>query len=122
MEKTILITGGAGFIGSHVVRLFINKYTNYHIVNFDALAYAENLENLRDIEHKENYTFIKGNMNQSDSVEDVFNQFKVDGVINLAAEPHVDRSISNPDCFIQTNIAGTANLLNIAQKSWKDNF
>ncbi|CAF3600677.1 unnamed protein product [Rotaria sp. Silwood1] len=122
MEKNILITGGAGFIGSHVVRLFVNKYPNYHIVNFDALTYAGNLENLRDIENKKNYTFIKGNINQIDSIEDIFNQFKFDGIINLAAESHVDRSISDPNHFIQTNIVGTANLLNIAEKSWKDNF
>ncbi|CAF1472362.1 unnamed protein product [Rotaria magnacalcarata] len=122
MEKNILITGGAGFIGSHVIRLFVNKYPNYHIVNFDALTYAGNLENLIDIENKENYTFIKGNINQIRSVEDVFNQFKFDGVINLAAETHVDRSISDPNCFIQTNIIGTTNLLNIARESWKDNF
>ncbi|CAF1119823.1 unnamed protein product [Rotaria sp. Silwood1] len=122
MEKNILITGGAGFIGSHVVRLFVNKYPNYHIVNFDALTYAGNLENLRDIENKKNYTFIKGNINQIDSIEDIFNQFKFDGIINLAAESHVDRSISDPHHFIQTNIVGTVNLLNIAAKSWKDNF
>ncbi|CAF1375753.1 unnamed protein product [Rotaria magnacalcarata] len=122
MEKNILITGGAGFIGSHVIRLFVNKYPNYHIVNFDALTYAGNLENLIDIENQENYTFIKGNINQIRSVEDVFNQFKFDGVINLAAETHVDRSISDPNCFIQTNIIGTTNLLNIARESWKDNF
>ncbi|MBT6746311.1 MAG: NAD-dependent epimerase/dehydratase family protein, partial [Flavobacteriales bacterium] len=120
MSKTILITGGAGFIGSHVVRLFVNKYPNYNIINLDKLTYAGNLENLTDIEDKNNYRFIKGDIVDSNFVEKLFQMEDIDSVIHLAAESHVDRSISNPIEFVQTNVIGTANLLNSARKSWKD--
>jgi len=118
----ILITGGAGFIGSHVVRLFVNKYPNYKIFNLDKLTYAGNLENLKDIEEKPNYTFIRGDIVDGEFIQNLFNEHKFDGVIHLAAESHVDRSISNPMEFIQTNIVGTVNLLNSAKAIWKDNF
>ncbi len=120
--KSILITGGAGFIGSHVVRLFVNKYTEYQIVNLDALTYAGNLENLRDIENKPNYTFVKADIRDVEAIKNVFSKYKIDGVIHLAAESHVDRSISDPLAFIQTNIVGTVTLLNAAREAWKDNF
>lgn len=120
-ERTIIITGGAGFIGSHVVRLFVNKYPQYRIVNLDALTYAGNLENLHDVENKPNYTFVKADISKPEQVETVFNTFRPDGVIHLAAESHVDRSISNPTEFIFTNIVGTTNLLNAARATWKDN-
>jgi dTDP-glucose 4,6-dehydratase len=116
--KKILITGGAGFIGSHLVRLFVNKYPDYKIYNFDSLTYAGNLANLTDIENKPNYNFIKGNI---ESESDVFNLFETenfDAVIHLAAESHVDRSIANPMAFINTNVIGTVNLLNAAKKVW----
>ena len=103
----ILITGGAGFIGSHVVRLFVNKYPNYKIFNLDKLTYAGNLENLKDIEEKPNYTFIHGDIVDSEFIQNLFSEHKFNGVIHLAAESHVDRSISNPMEFIQTNIVGT---------------
>ncbi len=118
----ILITGGAGFIGSHVIRLFINKYPNYEIVNLDKLTYAGNLENLTDIENASNYKFVKGDIVDKDFVFDLFKQEQFDGVIHLAAESHVDRSISNPTEFIMTNIVGTVNLLNAAREEWKDNM
>ena len=120
--KTILITGGAGFIGSHVVRLFVNKYPNTQIVNLDKLTYAGNLENLKDIEGKSNYIFEKGDIVDSNFVNDLFDKYQFDGVIHLAAESHVDRSISNPLNFIQTNVLGTFNLLHIAKKLWSENF
>jgi len=122
MEKTILITGGAGFIGSHVVRLFVNRYPGYLIVNLDKLTYAGNLENLKDIENKPNYRFVRADIVVTDQLQQVFNQFRFDGIIHLAAESHVDRSISSPMEFIYTNIIGTTNLLNMALEQWKSNF
>ncbi len=121
-KKTILITGGAGFIGSHVVRLFVNKYPDYKIVNLDKLTYAGNLLNLKDVEIKPNYLFVHGDIVDAVFVSDLFNKMKFDGVIHLAAESHVDRSISNPTEFIYTNIVGTINLLNAAKASWADDF
>ena len=114
MGKTILITGGAGFIGSHVVRLFVNKYSDYKIINLDKLTYAGNLENLRDIEKKSNYEFVKGDIVDSDFIQHLFSKHNVDAVIHLAAESHVDRSISNPMEFVNTNVMGTVTLLNAA--------
>ncbi|MBT5750476.1 MAG: dTDP-glucose 4,6-dehydratase [Flavobacteriales bacterium] len=121
MSKTILITGGAGFIGSHVVRLFVNKYPDYKIINLDKLTYAGNLENLRDIENKDNYIFEKGDIVDEGYVNDLFAKYNFDGVIHLAAESHVDRSITNPMEFIMTNVVGTVNLLNVAKDAWKGN-
>jgi len=120
--KKLLITGGAGFIGSHVVRLFVNKYPDYQIYNLDKLTYAGNLENLKDIENKPNYKFVKGDIVEGDFILKLFEEEKFDGVIHLAAESHVDRSISNPMEFIYTNIVGTVNLLNAARAIWKDDF
>lgn len=120
--KNILITGGAGFIGSHVVRLFVDKYPNYQIFNLDKLTYAGNLENLTDVEGAPNYNFLKGDIVDSDFLADIFNKHSFDAVIHLAAESHVDRSISNPLEFIKTNIVGTVELLNAARKAWGDNF
>lgn len=122
MKKKILITGGAGFIGSHVVRLFVNKYPDYQIFNLDKLTYAGNLENLSDIEEKNNYTFIKGDIADTSFILNLFQEHKFDGVIHLAAESHVDRSIINPMEFIVTNIVGTVTLMNAAKEIWKDNF
>lgn len=122
MNKTLLITGGAGFIGSHVVRLFVNKYPDYRIVNLDALTYAGNLENLKDIENAANYTFVKADITDAEHINNVFNEYKPDGVIHLAAESHVDRSITDPNAFINTNVMGTANLLNAARELWKGNY
>ena len=119
--KTILITGGAGFIGSHVVRLFVNKYPDYKIVNLDKLTYAGNLANLKDVEDKPNHEFVKGDIVDGDFIQRLFNERKFDGVIHLAAESHVDRSISNPTEFVFTNVIGTVNLLNAAKTIWKDN-
>ena len=120
--KTILITGGAGFIGSHVVRLFVNKYPDTQIVNLDKLTYAGNLENLKDIQDKPNYKFEKGDIVDANYINNLFAKYQFDGVIHLAAESHVDRSISNPLEFIQTNVIGTFNLLHTAKNSWIDNF
>ena len=116
----ILITGGAGFIGSHLVRLMINKYPDYQIINLDKLTYAGNLENLKDIEKAPNYTFVKGDITDAELMQELFQDFQFDAVIHLAAESHVDRSISDPMSFITTNIVGTVNLLNAARNAWKD--
>lgn len=118
-KKKILITGGAGFIGSHVVRLFVEKYPNYDIYNLDKLTYAGNLENLKDIENQPNYHFIKGDIVDQNFIQNLFQSHSFDGVIHLAAESHVDRSITNPMEFIHTNIVGTVNLLNAAKESWE---
>ncbi len=122
MNKKILITGGAGFIGSHVVREFVVKYPNYQIINLDALTYAGNLENLKDIEDRPNYTFVKADITDQAAMNAVFKQYQPDGVIHLAAESHVDRSIADPTAFVMTNVIGTVNLLNAAHAIWKDNF
>jgi dTDP-glucose 4,6-dehydratase len=122
MSKKIVITGGAGFIGSHVVRLFVNKYPNYQIFNLDCLTYAGNLENLKDIQDAPNYTFLKADINNAQEINDLFEQHAFDAVIHLAAESHVDRSITDPNAFIQTNVMGTANLLNAAKSLWKNDY
>jgi dTDP-glucose 4,6-dehydratase len=122
MKRTILITGGAGFIGSHVVRRFVVKYPEYIIVNADKLTYAGNLENLTDIEKEKNYKFEKTDIVEKQSVLDLFEKYNFDGIIHLAAESHVDRSITGPDEFVFTNIVGTVNLLNAALKNWKNAF
>ena len=120
--KKIVITGGAGFIGSHVVRLFVNKYPDYQIYNLDCLTYAGNLENLKDVEDKPNYHFIKGDISDGDFVQNLFQKHQFDGVVHLAAESHVDRSITNPMQFVLTNVVGTVNLLNAARAIWNGNF
>jgi dTDP-glucose 4,6-dehydratase len=122
MSKKILITGGAGFIGSHVIRLFVNKYPDYTIINLDALTYAGNLENLKDVEQQANYRFIKANILDAESLEQVFQAYQITDVIHLAAESHVDRSILSPLDFVYTNIIGTVNLLNTAKKFWAENI
>ena len=122
MKKRILITGGAGFIGSHLVRLLVNKYPQYHIINMDVLTYAGNLENLKDIENKENYTFIKCDICDLKKVSQIFEEYKIDSVIHLAAESHVDRSIEDPFSFAQTNVMGTLSLLQAAKVYWNGNF
>ncbi|MCF8322280.1 MAG: dTDP-glucose 4,6-dehydratase [Flavobacterium sp.] len=119
--KNILITGGAGFIGSHVVRRFVTQYSNYNIVNLDALTYAGNLENLVDIENEPNYTFVKGDITDELFISNLFQKFEFEGVIHLAAESHVDRSIEDPMAFVKTNVIGTVNLLNAARKQWANN-
>lgn len=118
--NTILITGGAGFIGSHVVRRFVKKYPQYKIINLDKLTYAGNLANLKDVENEPNYEFLKEDIVETDSMIAIFQKYHIDGVIHLAAESHVDRSISSPMEFIYTNIVGTVNLLNAARLSWKE--
>ena len=120
--KKILITGGAGFIGSHVVRRFVTHHPEYHIYNLDALTYAGNLENIKDIENAPNYTFVKGDIVDGDFIEKLINEHDFHGIIHLAAESHVDRSISDPMSFVMTNVVGTVNLLNAARKVWKDDF
>jgi dTDP-glucose 4,6-dehydratase len=119
MKRTIIITGGAGFIGSHVVRLFVQKYPHYKIINLDALTYAGNLENLKDIEDRQNYFFEKANILNTEDLQRIFNLHKPDAIIHLAAESHVDRSITSPLDFVYTNVIGTVNLLNIARQCWQ---
>jgi dTDP-glucose 4,6-dehydratase len=121
-KRCILITGGAGFIGSHVVRLFVNKYPEYQIVNLDKLTYAGNLANLTDIENKENYKFVKADICDFDVILSVFKEYQIDGVIHLAAESHVDRSIKDPFTFAQTNVIGTLSLLQAAKETWAGQF
>ena len=118
--NSILITGGAGFIGSHLARLFVTKYPHYRIVNLDDLTYAGNLKNLADIEHAPNYTFVKGNITDIETLRKLFDQYKFTGVLHCAAESHVDRSITDPLAFVTTNVLGTATLLQVAKESWKD--
>jgi dTDP-glucose 4,6-dehydratase len=120
--KKILITGGAGFIGSHVVRRFVNNYPNYQIFNLDALTYAGNLENIKDIENQPNYTFVKGDITDENFIDNLFQEQLFDGVVHLAAESHVDRSIEDPLAFVRTNVIGTMNLLNAAKKIWLGDF
>lgn len=122
MMKKIIVTGGAGFIGSHVVRRFVKKYQDVHIYNLDALTYAGNLENIKDIEKAANYTFIKGDITDAEFINGIFEKYNFDGVLHLAAESHVDRSIKDPLAFVKTNVIGTMNLLNAAKNTWKDNF
>ena len=122
MKRNILVTGGAGFIGSHLLRLLVNKYPIYHIINMDLLTYAGNLENLKDIEHKENYSFVKCDICDFKKVKQVFVDYKIDSIIHLAAESHVDRSIEDPFSFAQTNIMGTLSLLQAAKSYWENNF
>jgi dTDP-glucose 4,6-dehydratase len=122
MSKTIIITGGAGFIGSHVIRLFVKKYPDYKIINLDKLTYAGNLENLRDVDFLPNYEFVKADITEAETMRSLLNKYQPDGIIHLAAESHVDRSIVNPMEFILTNIVGTVNLLNAAREVWKDNM
>ena len=120
--RNILVTGGAGFIGSHLVRLLVNKYPDYHIINMDVLSYAGNLENLKDIENKENYTFIKCDICDVETVNQVFKKYQIDSIIHLAAESHVDRSIKDPFSFARTNVMGTLSLLQAAKETWNGNF
>ena len=122
MKRNILVTGGAGFIGSHLVRLLVNKHPAYNIINMDVLTYAGNLENLKDIEHKENYSFVKCDICDFQKVKQVFVDYKIDSIIHLAAESHVDRSIEDPFSFAQTNVMGTLSLLQAAKSYWKNNF
>jgi len=122
MKKTLLITGGAGFIGSHVVRLFVTKYPDYHIVNLDSLTYAGNLENIQDIDQQPNYSFEKGDITDLPFLTALFEKYAFDGVIHLAAESHVDRSITDPLAFVMTNVIGTVNLLQAAKLAWQGNW
>ena len=120
--NNILVTGGAGFIGSHLVRLLVNKYPDKRIVNFDKLTYAGNLENLKDVEQKANYFFVKADICDAQAVDKIFAEYKIDGVIHLAAESHVDRSITNPFEFARTNVMGTLTLLQTAKNFWQEDF
>jgi dTDP-glucose 4,6-dehydratase len=122
MDKVILITGGAGFIGSHLTKLFVNKYPAYTIVNLDKLTYAGNLENLRAIEDKPNYNFVRGDIEDAELVQSLFKKYAFTGVLHCAAESHVDRSITDPLAFVKTNVLGTVSLLQVAKDSWKDNY
>jgi dTDP-glucose 4,6-dehydratase len=122
IKKTIIITGGAGFIGSHVVRRFVTQYPHYQIINLDKLTYAGNLANLRDIEHHTNYQFVKGDIADATFINDLFAKVQPDAIIHLAAESHVDRSIANPTEFVITNVVGTVNLLNAAREQWKGKY
>jgi len=122
MKKNILITGGAGFIGSHLVRLMVNKYPEYRIINLDKLTYAGNLANLRDVEDKRNYIFVKADICDFPVMQRVFADYRIDGVIHLAAESHVDRSIKDPFAFAQTNVMGTLSLLQAAKSAWEENY
>ena len=120
--SNILITGGAGFIGSHLTRLFVNKYPHYHIVNLDKLTYAGNLENLKDIEDSSNYTFVKGDICDEQLLQSLFEQYQFTGILHCAAESHVDRSITDPLSFVRTNVIGTVTLLQVAKEFWKNNM
>ena len=122
MKKNILITGGAGFIGSHVVRRFVNKYPDYRIANLDKLTYAGNLENLRDVENAPNYTFVKEDICRYEKMQEIFRTYSIDGVIHLAAESHVDRSIKDPFTFVKTNVLGTLSLLQAAREYWDGDY
>lgn len=122
MKQTILITGGAGFIGSHLTRLFVTKYPEYQIVNLDKLTYAGNLENLKDIEAQPNYTFVKGDIEDMALVKNLFEKYQFTGVLHCAAESHVDRSITDPLAFVKTNVLGTASLLQVAKEHWKEDM
>ena len=117
-KKNILVTGGAGFIGSHLVRILVNKYPSYNIINLDKLTYAGNLDNLKDVENKDNYKFVKADICNQQEIQSIFDEYQIDNVIHLAAESHVDRSIANPLEFVQTNVIGTVNLLNVAKNTW----
>jgi len=119
-QRQVLVTGGAGFIGSHVVRLLVNNYPQYRIINLDKLTYAGNLANLRDVEDLPNYSFVRGDIVDGDFIQSLFDREQIDAVIHLAAESHVDRSIANPMDFVMTNVVGTVNLLNAARHAWKD--
>mgnify|MGYP003138487361 CR=1 FL=1 len=116
LNKTILITGGAGFIGSHVVKRFVTQYPEYHVINLDKLTYCGNLDNLKEVEHANNYTFIKGDICNRELLNNLFEEYNPEAIIHLAAESHVDNSITNPNIFVETNVIGTCNLLNMAIK------
>ena len=122
MKRKILVTGGAGFIGSHLVRLLVNKYPTYHVINMDVLTYAGSLENLKDVENKKNYSFVKCDICDFKKVKQVFIDYKIDSIIHLAAESHVDRSIKDPFLFARTNVMGTLSLLQVAKSYWENNF